>query len=151
MLDLKGMLTRERDDLATLAADHVNPAFVRVLRMLGYDKRYVRGQGAYLYDDAGNRYIDCLVGYGTFACGRTHPVIRDAIQQAMHLDLPNLLAMGIPPLSGLLARELKNVAPGELDMVFFTNSGAEGVETSLKYARAATGKSRIIHCDHSFH
>jgi acetylornithine/succinyldiaminopimelate/putrescine aminotransferase len=151
MLDLKGMLDRERGELANLAAEHLNPAFVRVLRMLGYDKRYMRGQGAYLFDDEGNRYIDCLVGYGTFACGRNHPVIRDAVRQAMELDLPNLLAMGIAPLSGLLARELCRIAPGDLEMVFFTSSGAEGVETALKYARAATGKPRIIHCDRSFH
>src|SRR5258708_9793136 len=111
MLDLKGMLARERDDLATLAADHVNPAFVRVLRMLVYDKRYVRGQGAYLFDDAGNRYIDCLVGDGTFPCGRKHPVIRDAIKQAIDLELPNLLAMAIPPLSGLFSRALVLIAP----------------------------------------
>jgi ornithine--oxo-acid transaminase len=151
MLDLERLLASERGQLEQLAAAHINPAFVQVLRMLGYDRRYVRGEGAYLFDDQGNRYIDCLVGYGTFACGRNHPVIRDAIQQAMHLDLPNLLAMGVPHLSGLLARALKEVAPGELDMVFFTSSGAEGVETALKYARAATGKSRIIHCDHAFH
>src|SRR5579872_4517408 len=137
MLDLKELLDGERGELATLAEVHINPAFVKVLRMLGYDKRYVRGEGAYLYDDVGNRYIDCLVGYGTFACGRNHPVIRDTIKQAMDLDLPNLLAMGIPPLSGLLARELIRLAPGDLEMVFFTNSGAEGVETALKYARAA--------------
>lgn len=151
MLDLKRILAGERGELATLAEEYINPAFVKVLRMLGYDKRYVRGEGAYLFDDDGNKYIDCLVGYGTFACGRNHPVIRDTIKQAMDLDLPNLLAMGIPPLSGLLARELIRLAPGELEMVFFTNSGAEGVETALKYARAATGKPRIIHCDHSFH
>jgi ornithine--oxo-acid transaminase len=151
MLDLEGLLAGERGRFATLAEEHVNPAFVKVLRMLGYDKRYVRGQGAYLYDAAGNQYIDCLVGYGTFACGRNHAVIRDAIKQAMDLDLPNLLAMGIPPLSGLLARELSRLAPGDLEMAFFTSSGAEGVETALKYARAATGRPRIIHCHRSFH
>jgi ornithine--oxo-acid transaminase len=151
MLDLEKLLAGEGEHLAELAEAHINPAFVKVLRMLGYDRRYVRGAGAYLYDEDGNRYIDCLVGYGTFACGRNHPVIRDAIQQAMNLDLPNLLAMGIPALSGLLARDLKGVAPAGLDMVFFTSSGAEGVETALKYARAATGKSRIVHCDHSYH
>lgn len=151
MLDLEKLLTREPGQLAALAEEHINPAFVKVLRMLGYDKRYVRGQGAYLYDDAGERYIDCLVGYGTFACGRNHPVIRDVIQQAMNLDLPNLLAMGIPALSGLLARELTRLAPGDLEMVFFTSSGAEGVETALKYARAATGRPRIVHCERSFH
>lgn len=151
MLDLGQLLAGERANLAALAEEHINPAFVKVLKILGFDKRYVRGQGAYLYDDAGNRYLDCLVGYGTFACGRNHPVIRDCVRQAMELDLPNLVNMGIASLSGLLARELAALAPGDLPMAFFTNSGAEGVETALKYARAATGKPRIIHCDKSFH
>ena len=150
MLDLQSLLADE-PDLSALAARHVNPAFIRVLKLLGFDRRYVRGQGAYLFDAAGTRYLDCLSGYGTFACGRNHPAIRDTIRQALDLDLPNLLAMGVAPLSGLLARELLAVAPGGLENVFFANSGAEAVETALKYARAATGKSRIVHCDKSFH
>ena len=151
MLDLKALLEQERGELLNLAERHINPAFVKVLKLLGFDKDYVRGEGAYLYDGAGKQYLDCMVGYATFACGRNHPEIRRVIQQAMDLDLPNLVVMGTPSLSGLLARELLAVAPGELERVFFTNSGSEGVETALKYARAATGKSRIIHCDHSFH
>jgi len=151
MLNLERLLAGERDHIASLAEEFINPAFVKVLRMLGYDKRYVRGQGAYIYDDEGRQYLDCIVGYSTFNCGRNHPVIRDTIKQAMDLDLPNLLAMGIPSLSGLLARELTRIAPGDLERVFFTSTGAEGVETALKYARAATGKPRIIHCDRSFH
>jgi ornithine--oxo-acid transaminase len=151
MLDLEKMLLAERGNLPALAEAHVNPAFVKVLKLLGFDKRYVRGQGAYLYDDAGNQYLDCLAGYGTFACGRNHPVIRQAIQQAMQLDLPNLLHMGIASLSGLLARELLALAPGDLQTVFFTSSGSEGVETALKYARVATGRPRIVHCEKSFH
>lgn len=151
MLDLKQLLASERSNIPTLAERHINPAFVRVLKMLGYDKTYARAEGAYLYDDEGHRYIDCLSGYATFACGRNHPVIRDTIRQAMDLDLPNLLSMGLASLSGLLARELVATAPPGLETVFFTSSGSEGVETALKYARAATGKSRIIHCDRSFH
>jgi ornithine--oxo-acid transaminase len=151
MLDLDKMLQAQRGDLAALAESHINPAFVKVLRLLGFDKLYVRGQGAYLYDDSGNRYIDCLSGYGTFACGRNHPVIRQIVQQAMDLDLPNLLHMGVASLSGLLARELLAVAPGDLETVFFTNTGSEGVETAIKYARVATGRPRIIHCEKSFH
>jgi ornithine--oxo-acid transaminase len=151
MMDLEKMLLAERGDHAALAEAHINPAFVKVLRLLGFDKHYVRGQGAYLYDDAGTQYLDCLAGYGTFACGRNHPVIRQAVQQAMELNLPNLLHMGIASLSGLLARELIALAPGDLETVFFTSSGAEGVETALKYARVATGRPRIIHCEKSFH
>lgn len=151
MLDLKSLLERDQGRIETLAEEHLNPAFVRVLRLLGYNRHYVRGQGPYLYDDAGRRVIDCLSGYGTFAVGRNHPVVRDAVQQAMFLDLPNLPKMGLSVLSGILARELVGVAPEGLDMVFFASSGAETVETAMKYARAATGKARIIHCDQSFH
>ena len=73
MLDLQKLLAGERGHLAALAEAHINPAFVKCLKLLGFDKHYNRAQGAYLYDDAGNRYLDCLVGYGTFACGRNHP------------------------------------------------------------------------------
>ena len=59
--------------------------------------------------------------------------------------------MEAPLLSGLLAAELKKRMPNDLDMVFFTNSGAEGVETAIKYAKCATGKSAIIYCKKSFH
>src|ERR1700722_20060446 len=126
-LDLKSLLARERDHLVSLSEEHINPSMCRVLGLLGFNKRYTRGKGAYLFDEAGNRYLDCLSGLGTFACGRNHPVIRDAIQQAMDLDLPNLVAMGVASLSGLLARELLQIAPGELEMVFFANSGTEAV------------------------
>jgi acetylornithine/succinyldiaminopimelate/putrescine aminotransferase len=151
MLDLKALLDEEGGQLATLSEERINPALCKALKVLGYNKRYVRGKGAYLYDEAGTRYVDCLSGFGTFACGRNHAAIREALKQAMDLDLPNLVAMGVASLSGLLARELISMAPGELDMVFFTNSGTEGVETAIKYARASTGKSRIIHCKRSFH
>lgn len=151
MFDLKALLTDERGHLALLSEERINPALCKALKVLGYNKQYVRGKGAYLYDEAGNRYVDCLSGFGTFACGRNHPAIRETLKQAMDLDLPNLVAMGVASLSGLLARELIKIAPGQLDMVFFTNSGTEGVETAIKYARAATSKSRIIHCKRSFH
>ncbi len=145
MLDLKGLLAKERGQLAALSEERINPALCKVLQLLGYNKRYARGQGAYLFDDAGNQYIDCLSGFGVFACGRNHPAIRESIKQAMDLDLPNMVAMGVASLSGLLARELIRVVPGELEMVFFTNSGTEGVETAIKYARAATGRPRLVH------
>jgi ornithine--oxo-acid transaminase len=151
MFDLKALLADERGHLTLLSEERINPALCKALKVLGYNKEYVRGKGAYLFDEAGNRYLDCLSGFGTFACGRNHPTIRESLKQAMDLDLPNLVAMGVASLSGLLARELTKIAPGQLEMVFFTNSGTEGVETAIKYARAATGKPRILHCKRSFH
>jgi len=52
--------------------------------------------------------------------------------------------MEAPLLSGLLAAELKKRMPNQLDMVFFTNSGAEGIETAIKYAKCATGRPAIL-------
>ena len=151
MFDLRAIVERHRDQSLSLLETHVNPAFAKVLKILGFHVRYTRGQGAYLYDEAGRQYLDCLAGYGTFACGRNHPVIRQALHDALDLDLPNLIKMGVSSLSGLLARELLAIAPGELDTAFFGNSGADAVETALKYARAATGKSRILYCHKAFH
>jgi ornithine--oxo-acid transaminase len=59
--------------------------------------------------------------------------------------------MEAPLLSGLLAAELKKRMPNQLDTVFFTNSGAEGIETALKYAKCATGRPAILYCQKAFH
>ena len=149
--DLRQTIHAHEGQSLDLVDQHINPAFAKVLRILGFDINYVRGQGAYLWDDKGNRYIDCLAGYGVFACGRNHPVIRQAMHDAMDLDLPNLIKMGQAKLSGMLARELVNIAPAGLDTVFFTNDGASGIETAIKYARAATGRDKIVYCKKGFH
>lgn len=122
-----------------------------MLRTIGFDVEYVRGEGAYLWDKNGRRYIDCLGGYAVFNLGRNHPVIRDALKQAMDADLPNLPGIGPFRLSGALAKQLIGTAPGDLDTVYFTNSGTEGVEVALKYARAATGRDRFVYCSRSYH
>lgn len=151
MFDLEALLQQHAGQEWQLLQQHINPALAKVLKILGYDIRYTHGRGAYLYDEKGQRYIDCLGGYAVFSCGRNHPTIRDVIKQAMDLDLPNLIKMGTSRLSGILAKQLIEIAPGDLNTVFFTNSGAEGVETALKYARAATGRPRIVHCEKGFH
>ena len=151
MFDLQALLDAHAGEELALLAEYINPALAKVLKILGFDIRYTHGRGAYLFDQQGNRYIDCLGGYAVFGCGRNHPTIRDALKQAMDMDLPNLIKMGTPRLSGLLAKQLIELAPDGLDTVFFTNSGAEGVETALKYARAATGRPRIVYCEKGFH
>jgi ornithine--oxo-acid transaminase len=92
-----------------------------------------------------------LSGYGVFGLGRNHPEVRRVLHEFLDLNYPSLVKMEAPLLSGLLAEQLKKRVPNQLDMVFFTNSGAEGMETALKYARCATGKPAIIHCAKAFH
>ncbi|HVT81407.1 MAG TPA: aspartate aminotransferase family protein [Phycisphaerae bacterium] len=131
--------------------DHVNTAFVKMLKTIGFDKNYVRGQGAYLWDAQGNKYLDLLTGWGVFALGRNHPKIRAVLQQLLDQDLPNLVRMECSILSGLVAEKLTQHTSPSLSRVFFTNSGTETVEAALKFARCFTGRQKIVYCDHAFH
>jgi ornithine--oxo-acid transaminase len=134
-----------------LHAEHVNPAFVKMLRTIGFDKAYVRGEGCYLWDADGNKYLDLLTGWGVFALGRNHPTIKSALRQALDQNWPNLVRMDCSLLSGLVAEKLTQVAGGELSRVFFCNSGTETVEAAIKFARCFTGRGKLIYCDHAFH
>ena len=130
---------------------HINPSFVKMLRAIGFDKKYVRGEGAYLWDADGTKYLDLLTGWGVFALGRNHPKVKSILQQLMSRDLPNLVRMDCSLLSGLVAEMLTKHTPEPLSRVFFTNSGTETVETAIKFARCATGRSGVVYCDHAFH
>lgn len=150
-LDIRALLEKHAGRNYELHAEHVNPANVRTLKTIGFDRCYVRAEGPYLWDVQGNQYLDMLSGYGVFGLGRNHPEVRRVLTEFLDLNYPSLVKMEAPLLSGLLAEQLKKRMPNQLDMVFFTNSGAEGMETALKYARCATGKSAIIHCAKAFH
>jgi ornithine--oxo-acid transaminase len=130
---------------------HVNSAFVKMLRTIGFDKGYVRGEGPYLWDAQGNKYLDLLTGWGVFALGRNHPKIKAILQQVLDQSFPNLVRMDCSILSGLVAEKLSKHAGGDLSRVFFTNSGTETVEGALKFARCFTKRQKIVYCDHAFH
>src|SRR6185295_18617036 len=99
---------------------------------------------------SGDRYLDLLSGFGVFAVGRNHPVLRDTLKSVLDSELPNLVQLDVSTLAGILAERLLKHVP-YLDKVFFANSGAEAVETAIKFARAATGRPGIVYCDHAFH
>ena len=121
-----------------------------MLHVIGFDKVYERAEGAYLYDRDGNRYTDFLTGFGVFGMGRNHPVIRQALHDLLDSEVADLVQFDCALLPGLLAERLLAKAPG-LDRAYFCNSGTEAVESALKFARYATGKPRILYCDHAFH
>lgn len=150
-LDIVALLKQHAGENYDLHAQHVNPANVRTLKTIGFDRCYVRAEGPYLWDVKGEKYLDLLSGYGVFGIGRNHPEVRRILKDFLDSNYSSLVKMEAPLLSGLLAAELKKRMPNQLDYVFFNNSGAEGVETALKYARCATGKPAIIHCKKSFH
>jgi len=126
-----------------------NSGLASLLSLLGLDKKFVRAEGNYVWDDSGNKYIDFLAGYGSVSLGHNHPKIIDAIHKVD--TLPNILQVSLPTMSGTLARNLAMITPGDLQRTFFGNSGTEAVEGALKLARAATGKIEFIYAENSFH
>ncbi|HTA17676.1 MAG TPA: aspartate aminotransferase family protein, partial [Polyangia bacterium] len=148
--DVLEELTERAGESFSLHDKYLNPQMVRVLKTIGFDRHYTRAEGPYLFDGAGTRYLDLLAGFGVFAVGRNHPTVKKAIVDVLGADLPNLVQMDASLLSGLLAERLLSHVPGQ-DRVFFCNSGTEAVEAAIKLARAATGRSKLIFCDHAFH
>jgi len=145
------LMERRQSEQYSLHRRYINSSLTRVQKVIGFDKTYVRGEGSYLWDAEGNRYLDLLSGFSVFNLGRSHPVVRQAMQEVLGVDRPNLVKMDCPLLAGLLAEELAKRMPPGLDAVFFANSGADAVDTALKFARAATKRPRVLYLEHAFH
>jgi acetylornithine/succinyldiaminopimelate/putrescine aminotransferase len=149
--DLATVLHERRGENFELHAKYLNPQLAGVVKTLGFDRFYERGEGCYLIDDTGRRYLDLLSGFGVFALGRSHPVVKQALHDALDADLPNMVQMDCALLPGLLAEQLVERSHRGIDRAFFCNSGAEAVEAAIKFARAATKRSRILYFDHAYH
>jgi ornithine--oxo-acid transaminase len=148
--DVSEMFAVRESQRSAMHTRHLNEQFVRVLKTIGYDVGFQKGEGQYLYDRAGDKYLDLLSGFGVFAIGRNHPALRQALKSVLDADLPNLVQFDVSTLAGILAERLLEHVP-YLDKVFFANSGAEAVEAAIKFARGATGRPGIVYCSHAFH
>ena len=148
---LSELLEERGAEALDLHAQTINPQFVKLLRTIGFDRRWRRAEGAYLWDDEGDRYLDVLGGFGMFNVGRNNPRVREALVEALELERPGSVQLGADALPALLAEELLRRAPGSVERVLFTSSGTEAVEAALKFGRAATGRSRVLSAEHAFH
>ena len=110
----------------------------------------VSGKGARLFDDQGNAYIDCASNVGVSNIGHGHATVAKAVYE-QYLTLGNCYSMFYNPVRARLAEKLVALSPGNLNRVFFCNSGAEANEAALKFARSSTGKPEIIACMRGFH
>lgn len=130
--------------LDTLALEQSHTSGVYMKR----DLQIVRGEGAYLYDGAGQRYIDCVGGQGTANLGHAHPTIVAAIQQqaAELISCPELFHN---PIRAQYQAALCEAAG--MNRVFLCNSGAESVEAAIKFARASTRRTGVIATMRGFH
>ena len=110
-----------------------------------------RGEGVYLYDTDGRRHLDFTAGIGVTSTGHCHPtVVAAAQEQVATLIHGQYTTVMHQPLLTLVER-MGDVLPEGIDSVFFTNSGSEAVEASVRLARQATGRQLIIAFDGGFH
>lgn len=109
----------------------------------------VRGEGSYVWDDAGNRYLDCFGGVLTVSVGHAEPRVNKAwIDQVNSIAHTSTLYANGP--QGDLAEKLHQITPGRLKKSFFTSSGTEADDTAVLAAKLATGRNEIVVLRHSY-
>ncbi len=150
-MDVMKVVEERQGENFRLHSRYLNPKLVQVLKTIGFDRYYVRGAGCYLYDADGQEYLDFLSGFGVYALGRSHPVVKQALHDAIDADLPNLVQMDCGLLPGLLAEQLVSRSHEGIRRAFLCNSGAEAIEAAIKFSRHATKRSRVLYCDHAYH
>ena len=110
-----------------------------------------RGEGVYLFDAEGRRYLDFTAGIGVTSTGHCHPrVVAAAQEQVGRLIHGQYTTVMHRPLQRLVER-LGEVLPDGLDCLFFANSGSEAVEAALRLARQATGRPNVVVFQGGFH
>ena len=139
------------------AVKYIIPHFASNAELAKDPKIFVKGEGCYLYDIEGNRYLDTFASLLTTICGHHRPEIAKAIDEQMALleFFPNYVDTFTVPLVKL-ARKLAEIMPGDLSVSFFVNSGSEANETAIKMAkqyhleRGQAHRYKIIGRRHSY-
>ncbi|MBA3649055.1 MAG: glutamate-1-semialdehyde 2,1-aminomutase [Chitinophagales bacterium] len=121
---------------------------VRAFKQVGGTPIFMkRADGAYIFDEDGNQYIDYLNSWGPMILGHNHPKVVDAVQQ----QVKTAFSFGTPTtLEVELAKLIKDMVPN-IDMVRMVNSGTEACMSAVRLARGFTGKSKIIKFEGHYH
>ena len=115
----------------------LNPTLQRLLALFRMDRAWVRGEGVWLFDSQGRRFLDCYAQYGAVALGHNAPCVIDAVRAALDGAEPAMVQPYRAPYAEELASWLTRLAPGNLSCGIFTTSGAEAVEAAIKLVRFA--------------
>ena len=114
------------------------------------DVTIVKGEGATLWDDKGNRYIDCTAGVGVASVGHANPKVAAALadQASRLITCPGVFFNDV---RARLLEKLTTISPLGLDRAFLCNSGTEANEAAIKFARHTTGRSKFVCAMRGFH
>jgi acetylornithine/LysW-gamma-L-lysine aminotransferase len=110
----------------------------------------VRGEGAKLWDEPGNEYIDCVGGQGAANLGHQNPYVSRAIQEQSQ-KLINCTELFYNDQRGLLLEALARITPSRINRFFLCNSGTEAIEAAIKFARLATGRTQMVAAMRGYH
>ena len=139
-------LSQETEDLLALKERHIPTVYQQHHPTIA-----VSGEGAWVCDSEGRRYLDFAGGIGVLNVGQRHPLVVQAVQQQAARLLHTGPVMLHDGYIRLAARLAEKVSPGGDQQVLFLNSGAEAVENAVKIARHATGRPAVIAFEGSFH
>ncbi len=134
-----------------LRRELLNPSLIKILESFQLDKNYIEGEGSYLMDDQGIRYLDFIAQYGAIPFGYNPDFVWEALISARNRKLPSLVQPSLPGEALRLANALAECSPGELCYSTFCQSGTEAVEAAVKLARSTTGREIIVSTTNSFH
>jgi putrescine aminotransferase len=137
------------DEVYAAYKDYINPPLARFMKLAGATVE-TESRGVRIYDENGKSYLDFCGGYGVFTLGYMHPKVVAAVREQLdHMALSSRVFFNAK--TAALAKELARIAPGDLQLSFFSNSGTEAVEAALKTARLSTKRTMIVATHNAFH
>jgi 4-aminobutyrate aminotransferase / (S)-3-amino-2-methylpropionate transaminase / 5-aminovalerate transaminase len=139
--------TSSHDQTISRYKEYVTTSFVAALEPIVVD----RAEGATIWDVDGTEYLDCFAGIAVNNAGHRHPKVIAAVEEQLQKVVHAASYIYHVPIVAEAAEKLAKVSPGRLQKTFFANSGAEGIETAMRLAKAATGRREFISLTQSFH
>ena len=144
--------SRRGADAMALNDRYLNPQLGRIVRTLGFDREWVRGEGAHLIDAQGNRYLDLLCGYGTFAVGRNHPDVIAELHALLDAHSANLPQLGVSLLPGRARARRSSSARRSGSWRWCRRTPAPRRSRARSSSRAPRPAARaILYAEHAFH
>ncbi len=148
LLTIDDGLQMGRKEFSSMYRKYVNISFGQLSALLGLDLNYVKAEGCRVWDENGNEYLDFMGAYGALNVGHNHPAVLEALRK---VESAPVLLKPLSKFAAVLAYNLAQLAPGDLQNCWFCSSGSEAVEGALKLARLYTGKRDFIYCQGGFH
>jgi acetylornithine/succinyldiaminopimelate/putrescine aminotransferase len=141
-------------DMTALFKDHLNPGQLHFMKLLGFNKIKIEtAEGMYYVDQNGRKILDFFGGFGSLALGHNHQRLISARKQFQDENRHEIAIAFMSQYAAALAKNLAEIAPGDLDMVFLGSSGSEAMEAAIKLAERVAGpkRPRIVYAENSFH